>query len=283
MTNTTDISTLKAGNVQAKDPKDTVRELLIRARPIIAESLPKHLDATRLTRVALNAINTTPKLLECYVPTLVGAVMQAAQLGLEVNTPRGEAYLVPFWNSRKRRSDVQLIPGYRGLIDLARRSGGVRGIEAAVVYALDKFDCRMGSDPSLSHEPFLDGPPGEKRLAYAIARFSDGGWQFELMPAWKIDDIKARSKSRDKEGKLVGPWITDEDEMWRKTVVRRLCKYLPMSVELARAVQLSDAGEAGQPQGLDRVLAGDFAVDPEPVDDGAPPPPAQPDDSAPPA
>jgi recombination protein RecT len=253
--------------------KATVRDLFAKALPAIEQALPKHMTGDYMMRVALTAINTTPKLLECHPATLVGATIQAAQLGLEPNTPQGLAYFVPFKNTKKNRMEVQLIPGYRGLIKLARQSGEITTIEARVVYAHDKFDLTFGIDQRLVHVPMIDGEPGERRLAYAIARLKDAEHSepiIEIMTKTQILGIKARSKSKDREGNNFGPWATDEDQMWRKTVIRRICNYLPASRELALALALDDrAGHTEQH--LDTVIDGSGLVLPDddftPADD----------------
>lgn len=235
--------------------KATVKDMLTRAMPAIQQALPKHMTADVMVRVAITALTTTPKLLECYPPTFVGAVIQSAQLGLEPNTPQGLAYFVPFWNTKKNRLECQLIPGYRGLVKLARQSGEITTIEARVVYAKDRLDLVLGTEQRLNHVPMIDDDPGERRLAYAIARLKGGESDpiIEIMTKKQIEGIKARSKSKDKQGEVFGPWKTDEDEMWRKTVVRRICKYLPASRELALALALDDRG--GQhSQHLETVL-----------------------------
>jgi recombinational DNA repair protein RecT len=134
-----------------------------------------------------------------------------------------------------------MIPGYRGLISLARRSGQLKSIEARVVYANDTFGIEYGTSPFLKHVPNLTGDPGPLVLVYAVARLVDGGEQVEVMTKVQVDAIRSRSRA----GKS-GPWVTDYDEMARKTVVRRICKYLPLSVELAKALEIDERVESGQ-------------------------------------
>jgi recombination protein RecT len=153
--------------------------------------------------------------------------MQAAQLGLEPTGVLGGAYLVPY------KETCTLIIGYRGLIDLARRSGQIESIEAHVVYSNDRFRCHYGLSPVLEHEPAWEGPPGAVKAVYAIAKMKDGGMQLEVMTRAQVDAIKARSKTSGS-----GPWVTDYDEMARKTVVRRIAKYLPLTTELSDALQI---------------------------------------------
>jgi recombination protein RecT len=141
---------------------------------------------------------------------------------------------------------VTLIPGYRGLVELARRSGQLSTIYARVVHARDVFHYAMGSDEKIEHVPSDEDEPGDLVAVYAVARFKDGGMQMEVMRKRDIEKIRTRSKSGNS-----GPWQTDYEEMAKKTVVRRLCKMLPLSPEIAKATQLDEQAERGLPQDLD--------------------------------
>lgn len=212
----------------------SLRDLLERSKPKFQDVIPKHLSADRLVRVAIAACSRTPKLLECTPMSVLNSVMQSAQLGLEAGGPLGDAYLVPYGR------DCQLIVGYRGLINLARRSGQIASIEAHVVHQQDRFVCRYGLEPVLEHEPHWGEEPGPMVAVYAVAKLKDGGTQAEVMTKAQIEAIRTRSRAQNG-----GPWTTDYDEMARKTVVRRLCKYLPLSVELATALDLDERAEFG--------------------------------------
>jgi recombination protein RecT len=235
--------------VPSKDKVMTVRNLLEKCKSQIAMALPKHMTPDRMMRVAMTEIQKTPALLDCSPVSLVAAVIQASQLGLEIGV-LGQAYLVPF------KGSVTLIPGYRGLVQLARRSGEIVSIEARIVHAKDLFTVAYGLNPDLTHKPWMPTPdekvtkegPGPVLCAYACARFKDGGYQFEVMSLRELDAIKTRSKASS------GPWVTDTEEMYRKTVTRRLCKWLPASIELARALELDNNAEEGLPQDLSSVI-----------------------------
>lgn len=207
-----------------------LKALFERAKPALANVVPKHLTPDRLVRVAVASISRTPALLNCSQTSLLQAVMQAAELGLEPGSALGEAYLVPY------KGTVVMIPGYRGLIALARRSGQIEDIEAHVVYAADKFLHRKGTSACLDHEPSLAVERGEIIAVYAM------GWvkgsarpHVEVMTKAEIDAVRARSASGG-----AGPWKDHYSEMARKTVVKRLVKYLPLSVELAQALTIDD-------------------------------------------
>lgn len=212
----------------------TLAQLLESKKASLAQVLPKHLSPERLVKIAISACSKNPALLNCTPESVYLAVSQSAQLGLEPGGVLGGAYLVPYKNT------CQLIVGYRGLIDLARRSGQIASIEAHVVRDGDEFALEFGLTPKLMHRPRLDGgAPGPMKFAYAIARLRDGSTQYEVMTKAEIDAIRARSRSS-----TSGPWVSDYDEMARKTVLRRLCKYLPLSTELASALDGEEQGEA---------------------------------------
>lgn len=203
----------------------------------IAGRLPAHLrkDVDRMVKVALTAAAKTPKILQCSQESVMLSIMQAAELGLEPGGALGEGYLVPYGQT------CQFIPGYRGLISLARRSGQIVSIEAHSVFAGDEFVVEFGLDPKLVHRPTLSKDRGEITAFYAIARIVGGGLQYDYMTRADVDSIRSRSKAGQS-----GPWVTDYAEMGKKTVIRRLFKTLPVSVELCRALELQAGAEAGE-------------------------------------
>lgn len=212
----------------------------------IMRALPAHMNPDRLARIALTEIRKTPQLAECDPLSLFGAVIQCAQLGLEPGNSLGHAYLLPFRNTKENRTDVQFIVGYRGMIDLARRSGQIISLQAHVVYPGDKFDFAYGLDERLEHIPTDDisGRGTEIIAAYAIAKLQGGGYQIEVMFKQEIDLIRAQSKAGN-----FGPWKTHYEEMAKKTVIRRLFKYLPVSVEIQQAVTMDEQAENNLDQG----------------------------------
>ncbi len=220
----------KKANRQADKPmkpEQTIRHYLQQMAPEIKKALPKHLDADRLTRIAMTTIRQTPKLLECNIQSLLAAVMQSAQLGLEPNV-LGQAYIIPYGK------EAQFIIGYRGMIDLARRSGHIESIYAHPVYSNDEFEYEYGLDPKLRHKPAM-GDRGEFIGAYGVAKFKDGGYHFEFMSQSEIDKRRGRSKAKNS-----GPWVTDYEEMACKTVIRHMFKYLPISIEIMKQVEYTD-------------------------------------------
>lgn len=235
----------------------------------VAAVLPKHVSPDRMLRIALGALRTTPKLMNCSVESLMGAVVHCAQLGLEPNTPLGHAYLIPFENRKKGITEVQIVLGFKGLIDLARRSGQIVSINAHEVCAHDHFEYTYGLTEDLVHKPALTNR-GPVIAFYAVAKLVGGGHAFEVMSAEQINEIRDASQNykfaRDKANTV---WGQHYAEMGRKTVLRRLVKYLPVSIELAQAAALDEVGSAGRSQALDNVLEGDYitpAADDDHVD-----------------
>ncbi len=231
----------------------TLRELLNKSKGQIALALPKHLTADRMLRIAMTTAQRNPKLLDCTPQSFCGAIIQSAQLGLEPDGVLGHAYLIPFWNGKKKVTEVQFMPGYKGLVDLSRRSGNISTIYAQVVYAKDAFDYRYGLDPDVTHKPTREEDAGEIIAVYAVAHLRDGGKQFEVMLTREVEAIREQSKKRNK-GQESSAWQEHTAEMYKKTVLRRLCKMLPVSVELQKAVALDEHQEAGIPQDLAAIV-----------------------------
>lgn len=204
---------------------------------IVPAAMKKHMTPERIVKMVLAAASRSPKLLECSPMSVLKSCMTATQLGLECDGVLGGAYLVPYYNGKARCMEAQFIIGYRGLIELARRSGNISSIEAHVVRRGDKFRCSLGTEGKIEHEPDWEARElGEMFAVYAVAKFRDGGMQFEVMTKAQVDDIRKSSKAGD-----FGPWKDHYDEMARKTVVRRLCKYLPLSVEMRQAFVEEDS------------------------------------------
>jgi recombination protein RecT len=253
-------------------PKEQIAYLLNQKKGELAKMIPKTLSIDRLLKVAQIAATTTPALAKCDVPSLIGAIGQCAQMGLEPNTVLGHAYLVPFNTKRKDANgqerwvnSVQVIIGYKGLIDLARRSGQIVSIAAHEVCENDHFELVYGLDEKLNHTPAM-GERGAVIGFYAVAKLKDGGHCCEFMSTHQVHQIRDGSqgwqqavkyKSQDRH-----PWSAHFVEMGRKTVIRRLAKYLPLSVEFQTAVALDGMANEGKDQKLD-TIDGDFMVVPD--------------------
>lgn len=214
--------------IQTQASPESIQGMLTKHKNQIAMALPKHMTPDRMLRISLTELRKNPGLQKCDPVSFVGSVVQCSQIGLEPGSALGHVYLIPFGRQ------VQVIIGYRGMLELARRSGQISSISAHCAYRNDKFKYSLGLEPTIEHEP-TDGERGELTFAYAVARLKDGGLQFEVMSRSEIDAIKARSKTSHS-----GPWVTDYPEMAKKTVLRRLSKYLPMSSEVAGAIDSED-------------------------------------------
>ena len=239
-------------------PVVAFRDFLEKQKAQLVAALPKHINPDRMIRLACTEFSKNKLLQKCTPASTFGAIIQASQLGLEIGV-LGQAYLVPYRNKKTNDYEAQFIPGYKGLISLARRSGDVTSIETHIVYEHDTFNLRLGLETRVEHIPFLEGDRGTARLVYGVAKFRDGGHHFEWMTISEVNKIRARSQARDN-----GPWVTDYDQMVRKTLIRRMANYLPMSVELQQALQVSDAAEEGKRA----IIDGGFVLvdEDEPID-----------------
>lgn len=222
-----------------REKANSIRKMFETSKDQIKLALPRHMTADRLLRVAMTSIQRTPKLLDCTQQSLIACIMTSAQLGLEPDGVTGQAYLIPYGTT------CTLIPGYQGLLSLARRSGEISTITAEVVYEKDTYKIVKGLSPVLEHTPYSQSDPGALIAVYAVAKLKDGGVQFKWMWRWEVDRIRKRSKAAND-----GPWVTDYDAMAKKTVLRQICKELPRSVELAQAVAIDERAEIGLDQEL---------------------------------
>lgn len=229
---------------KALTPPGGLGEVFARAANAVRQVLPHHVTPERFLRVAWVLVNRTPALkdvAEQSPETLIAAIVQSSQLGLELGR---EAHLVPFKNKHTGKLECQFIPDYRGLAELARRSGAVRFIDARLVYKGDRFRVQYGTEPKIEHEPDLAAEQKVENIvcAYAVAHMTDGGPpKFEVVPAWKLEKVRASSKAADS-----GPWASWPHEQRLKTAVRQICKLLPQSPELASALAQDDRVDSGE-------------------------------------
>ena len=228
-TNATLTAEIKPAKKKSLSPYQNIQDLFNRMAPEIAKVLPQHIKSDHLLRVALTEIRKNPKLLECSSQSLLGALMLAAQLGLEPGI-LGHAYLIPYYNSKTRSTEVQFQIGYKGYIDLVRRSGELQTLDVHEVCRNDVFEYEYGLTPKLMHRPALENR-GDTYCYYAIAKLKDGGFSYLVMSVQDIEKFRKRSKSPD-----YGPWVTDYDAMAKKTVIKQLAKYLPLSTEIQRSI-----------------------------------------------
>lgn len=191
-----------------------------------ATALPKHINSERFVRIAITNIRQNPKLMKCNQESLLGALMVSAQLGLEPGT-LGQCYLIPFENKKAGTIECQFQIGYKGLIELLRRSGQLSDIYSYTVYENDEFNIEYGLSRTLIHKPNFD-ERGEIKGFYAVAILKDGAKAFEYMT--KDEVIKHEEKYR-KGSYKNDAWNKNFEEMAQKTVVKKLLKWLPVSVE----------------------------------------------------
>ena len=212
----------------AKKPKQ-MKDYVETMMPAIKAALPSVMTPERFSRITLSALSANPKLQECTPQSFLGAMMTAAQLGVEPNTPLGQAYLLPYRNHGQMECQFQL--GYKGLIDLAYRSGEVSIIQAHTVYSKDEFSYELGLEPKLQHKPAL-GDRGDPIAYYAMFRTKDGGYGFQVMG---IDEVRKHAAKYSKSFSA-GPWQTNFDEMAKKTVLKKVLKYAPLKSDFLRGV-----------------------------------------------
>lgn len=245
----------KQAEQKALTPAQKVRGMLEQRIGEIANALPKGWDEKRFVRIALTAVSSNPKLAQACAlspATFLGAMMTAAQLGLEPNTPMGKAYLLPYnnidKNTGKKVPMVQFQIGVYGYIDLAFRSGFVKSIKAKTRYKKDYWEYEEGINEKLIHIPYDDGDPGEAVGYYAVIHLKDtinpdgsrteGSVISAYMPKFRVvEHAKRFSKSYNrKTGTFSGPWATDFDQMACKTVLLQALKYTPKATEDANFV-----------------------------------------------
>lgn len=221
----------------------TVRDHLEKNKAAIAAAMPHGANYERFARVAMNAISTNANLQKCTAASLFLSVVQALSIGIEPNGPTGEGYIVPY------KDKATFMLSYRGLIALARRSGMIRTIYAEIVREKDAFEVKRGTSPDIVHVIDYSKPRGDIVAYYAVMVDRDGNADFEVMNRDDIESIRSKSKAAN-----AGPWVTDYDEMAKKTVIKRLLKRAPMSVEnnlLAKAVEADHKAAMGERQILD--------------------------------
>lgn len=225
--------TLTTALERSAQPKGarTILDLIDRQKPELEKLVGATIGVERFARTMLTELRRTPKLYDCAPESLLGAMMLAAQLGLEPG-PLGHVYLVPF------KHECVFVVGYKGMVDLAYRSGLVRDVATGLVHAGDAFEWREGTRPFLDHTP--SGPPSEREWthAYAVARLKTGGTVFRVI--FPEDAAKARGKSANGSSPA-SPWVTDFAAMLRKTAIRRLAPMLPQSPVFAQALAVDES------------------------------------------
>lgn len=217
----------KDTTVVEKKPK-TIFDIIQAGAKQFATALPKHINSDRFVRIAITTIRQNPKLAQCSQESLLGALMVSAQLGLEPGT-LGQCYLIPYGR------ECQFQIGYKGMIELLRRSGQLKDIYAYSVYENDDFEITYGLDRNLIHKPNLANK-GNFLGCYCVAILKDDTRAFEYMTK---EEIEAHAKKFSKTFGN-GPWKTDFEAMAHKTVVKKMLKWLPLSVEFLENIEKDD-------------------------------------------
>lgn len=219
---------IKAATASKPTPsgKRTIQNTIERMMPEIKKALPNTITPERFTRITLSALSNNPTLKLCSELSFLSAMMTSAQLGLEPNTPLQQAYIIPYKNHGNYEAQFQI--GYKGLIDLAYRSGQVKTIYAEAVHENDTFEYELGLNPKLVHVP-ADRNRGEVTHYYAVFKLVNGGEG--MFVASKDDILKHAEKYSKSYAKDTSPWKTNFDEMAKKTVIKQVLKYAPLSTD----------------------------------------------------
>lgn len=226
-----------SGKVQMPAKKTnemTMKDWINKSMNQVSKALPSTITPERFIRMATTAVTLNPDLGRCTPASFIGAMLTAAQLGLEPNTPLGQAYLIPYNNRNTGNKEAQFQLGYRGMIELAHRSGEFKSIEAHVVYENDEFEYELGLEPKLRHKPAMSNR-GKPVWVYAVYKLQSGGYGFEVMSK---EDIEAH---RNKYSKAKNsPWVTSWESMAKKTVIKQALKYAPLKSEFVRQTTNED-------------------------------------------
>jgi recombination protein RecT len=230
----------KALAKRAEEGASTLARLINDMRPEIARALPKHMDPDRMARIATTLLRRTPQLAMVTPQSFLGALMTCSQLGLEPG-PLGHAWIIPYEITNRETQAKELEAtfqlGYKGIIELARRSGQLGKITARTVYAAevaqDKFAARYdGADEHITHEPILIGERGEPVLYYAIAKLTSGEQNWAPLTP---EQVNTRHRQRSKAPNSPA-WRNDFESMAWKSCVVELRRWLPQSPELEQAL-----------------------------------------------
>ena len=204
--------------------------------PEIRKALPSVITPERFTRIALSALNNTPALQQCSPMSFIASLLNSAQLGLEPNTPLGQAYLIPYKNKGQMECQFQI--GYKGLIDLAYRNGQMQTIQAQAVYENDLFEYEYGLEPKLVHKPAYSDR-GEITYFYGLFKTVNGGFGFSVMSKADMDNY-ARTYSKAFASDY-SPWKTSYEEMAKKTVIKQALRYAPIKTDFQRALSTDES------------------------------------------
>lgn len=253
-----------------KQKSQDIQKLLESRKQQFMQAMPKHISFDKFLRVVMTSLISNPKLMECDKGELMLKLMHCATLGLQPDGLNGEAYLIPFNNNRAKRTDCQMIIGYKGLIKLARQSGELTSINAFTVHENDTLI--LDAFKGCSYERLTKGDRGEVIGFLGVALFKGGdAYQYKYMSIEEVESVRDNSQGYQaakrfaKNGKINSPWESHFEAMAEKTVIRRLCKLLPSSVELNNALHIETLQEAGKDYSFDDGIVTEMQdITPEP-------------------
>lgn len=232
----------ETGDIAKAEKKPNILDLIRSMESQFALALPKHIKSERFTRIALTEIRKNPELLKCTQESLLGCLMTSAQLGLEPGV-LGQVYLLPFNKKDKDGkilyTECQMQISYKGTVELLRRTGQLKDIYAYTVYTNDEFSIEYGLDRTLTHKPAFENPEGrgEIRGFYSVAILNDGTKAFEYMTKKEVEDHEQKYRLGKYKNNI---WNKNFEEMAIKTVVKKMLKWLPISVEFMENLRKED-------------------------------------------
>jgi len=200
----------------------------------IESLVPEHVKPARLMRIALNIVSRNPKLAEVTQESLVGAIINCGVLGVEPNLV-GEAYIIPYKNWRTKNMEAQFQLGYKGMLKLIRNTGNIKTVYAHEVKEKDEFSYSYGLNKDLIHK-VAQGTRGETTHYYAVYHTKDGGNDFVVMTKQEITEHALKFTMQKKGGELTGVWKDHFDSMALKTALKRLTKFMDISIEIQKAI-----------------------------------------------
>lgn len=214
---------------QLATKRKDIRDFINSYKGQFAMALPKLLTPDRFIRVALTCVNKNPKLAGCTQDSLLACLLDCAALGIEPDGRR--AHLIPYGDK------CTLIIDYKGIAELVRRSGEVSTLHCGIVYPSDDFDYAFGTGQFLKHKPTIQAREKDEKpmCVYSYVKLKDGQEDFDVMSIDDVERVRKRSRASSN-----GPWVTDFDEMAKKTVFRRHSKWLPLSPELRDKIEKDD-------------------------------------------
>jgi recombination protein RecT len=224
--------------------KQSAKDYIEKIQRQIINILPQEIDKKKYIQAAIFAVNKIPKILECTPISIMNCVMESSRLGLEIGGIRGECYIIPYNDRKNDRTVAQFMLGYQGMLSLLFKTGRVKNIQVKEVYEDDHFAFEYGNRGYLIHQPSLKEDRGAFKAVYAMIETTNGGFPFEVMSKSEIDKIRDMSQDY-KYKKENSIWGKFYPAMAKKTVIRQLFKYLPLTAEIQRAVLLDEQADSG--------------------------------------